>query len=165
MEAVDLQSIRPRPAGRGQLYVLNIRKKSSLFLQTREETAKYLCLALAHAASQRIKSPPKRRRKDADRPAQDADPLPVARRSDGDCQTGSSPGSVHRSPAPSRSKLLPVTFLQVRSPHSGGTAPAHPASLLSVRICAAPVSQRLNYNTIDSIHRYAQIVNRLSRLF
>ena len=93
MEAVGLQSIRPRPAGRGQLYVLNIRKKSSLFLQTREETAKYLCLALAHAASQRIKSPPKRRRKDADRPAQDADPLPVARRSDGDRQSGSSPGS------------------------------------------------------------------------
>ena len=68
-------------------------QKSSLFLQTREETAKYLCLALAHAASQRIKSPPKRRRKDADRPAQDADPLPVARRSDGDRQSGSSHGS------------------------------------------------------------------------
>ena len=79
--------------GTGQLYVLNIRKKSSLFLQTREETGKYLCLALAHAASQRIKSPPKRRRKDADRPAQDADPLPVARRPDGDRQSGSSPGS------------------------------------------------------------------------
>ena len=129
--SADLQSIHQRPTGTGQLYVLNIRKKSSLFLQTREETAKYLCLALAHAASQRIKSPPKRRRKDADRPAQDADPLPVARRSDGDRQSGSSPGFSSSLLCTFPSSPSDV-FCRFARCHSGGTAPAPPASLLSL---------------------------------
>ena len=57
-------------------------------------------------------------------------PLPIARRSNGDRQAGSSPGSVHRSAAPSQGNA-PVTSLQLRSPHSGGTAPAYPDFLLN----------------------------------
>ena len=89
------------------------------------------CLALAHAASQRIKSPPKRRRKDADRPAQDADPLPVARRSDGDRQSGSSPGFSSSLLCTFPSSPSDV-FCRFARCHSGGTAPAPPASLLSL---------------------------------
>jgi len=56
-------------------------------------------------------------------------PLPFCRgyahTAHGDLRTGSSPGSVHRLAAPSQKGFSPFSgILQLRSPHSGGTAPA-----------------------------------------
>ena len=87
-------------------------------------------------------------------------PLPIARRYgagrstpcpqkaprrplNGDCRAGSSPGLVHRSPAPSRvspvASHAPNGARRACSPYSGGTAPAFPASLLSPAAALAPV--------------------------
>ena len=55
MEAVDLQSIRPRSVRRGAVLRLgHSQNKGSPFLRMREETAKYPCLAACSAEVQKI---------------------------------------------------------------------------------------------------------------
>ena len=56
-------------------------------------------------------------------------PFPIVRRSNGDCQTGSSPGSVHRSPAPSQS--APVTSCRFAPLTVAGPRRLLPASLFN----------------------------------
>ena len=100
-----------------------------LFLQRKERLQNIL--ALPHAVLHvRTKPSLEQHPKDVNQ-SQGADPLPIARRSDGDRRSGSSPGS-----SSSLLRAFPgfpsdVSCRFARC-YSGGTAPALPASLLSL---------------------------------